>query len=89
MKYNISFIVLKFPIKENNIIDDIFAKFDGALFDGVFAKNTIRAYKSDFIQYQNWCLQNNLEPIPAGSKSRQLMSIILVRTTKAPPSVTK
>ena len=42
------------------MIDDIFAKFDGA-----FAKNTIRAYRSDFVQYQNWCLQNNLEPIPA------------------------
>jgi integrase len=42
------------------MIDDIFAKFDGA-----FAKNTIRAYRSDFIQYQNWCLQNNQEPIPA------------------------
>ena len=42
------------------MIDDIFAKFDGA-----FAKNTIRAYRSDFMQYQNWCLQNNLEPIPA------------------------
>jgi hypothetical protein len=33
------FIVL-LPIKENNMIDDIFAKFDGA-----FAKNTIRAYQ--------------------------------------------
>ena len=42
------------------MIDDIFAKFDGA-----FAQNTIRAYRSDFIQYQNWCLQNNLKPIPA------------------------
>ena len=42
------------------MIDDILAKFDGA-----FAENTIRAYRSDFIQYQNWCLQNNLEPIPA------------------------
>jgi integrase len=42
------------------MIEDIFAKFDGA-----FAKNTIRAYRSDFIQYQNWCLQNNQEPIPA------------------------
>jgi len=42
------------------MINDIFAKFDGA-----FAKNTIRAYRSDFAQYQNWCLQNNLEPIPA------------------------
>jgi integrase len=42
------------------MINDIFAKFDGA-----FAKNTIRAYRSDFNQYQNWCLQNNLDPIPA------------------------
>lgn len=42
------------------MIDHIFAKFDGA-----FAKNTIRAYRSDFAQYQNWCLQNNQEPIPA------------------------
>jgi integrase len=42
------------------MIDHIFAKFDGA-----FAKNTIRAYRSDFAQYQNWCLQNNLDLIPA------------------------
>jgi len=42
------------------MINDIFAKFDGA-----FAKNTIRAYRSDFNHYQNWCLQNNLDPIPA------------------------
>ena len=42
------------------MIDDIFAKFDGA-----FAKNTIRAYRSDFIQYQTWCLENGLAAIPA------------------------
>ena len=42
------------------MIDDIFAKFDGA-----FAENTIRAYRSDFIQYQTWCSQNSLAPIPA------------------------
>ena len=42
------------------MIDDIFAKFDGA-----FAKNTIRAYRSDFIQYQTWCVESRLEPIPA------------------------
>jgi integrase len=46
------------------MIDDIFAKFDGA-----FAKNTIRAYRSDFIQYQNWCLQNYQEPIPATAET--------------------
>ena len=45
---------------KNNMIDDILAKFDGA-----FAKNTIRAYRSDFIQYQTWCSQNKLKPIPA------------------------
>jgi integrase len=46
------------------MIEDIFAKFDGA-----FAKNTIRAYRSDFAQYQNWCLQNNLDLIPANAES--------------------
>jgi len=42
------------------MIDDILAKFDGA-----FAKNTIRAYRSDFIQYQTWCSHNNIDSIPA------------------------
>ena len=44
------------------MIDDILAKFDGA-----FAENTIRAYRSDFIQYQTWCSQNNLDPIPVSA----------------------
>ena len=44
------------------MIDDILAKFDGA-----FAENTIRAYRSDFIQYQIWCSNNKLKPIPASS----------------------
>ena len=42
------------------MIDSILAKFDGA-----FAKNTIRAYRSDFIQYQTWCAHNNIHSIPA------------------------
>lgn len=42
------------------MIDDILAKFDGA-----FAENTIRAYRSDFKQYQTWCVESRLEPIPA------------------------
>ena len=46
------------------MIDDILAKFDGA-----FAKNTIRAYRSDFIQYQTWCLLNNQDPIPASAEN--------------------
>jgi site-specific recombinase XerD len=46
------------------MIDDILAKFDGA-----FAKNTIRAYRSDFIQYQTWCSQNNIDSIPATAEA--------------------
>ena len=42
------------------MIDDILAKFDGA-----FAENTIRAYRSDFIQYQTGALHNNIDSIPA------------------------
>ena len=46
------------------MIDDILAKFDGA-----FAKNTIRAYRSDFIQYQIWCSHNNMDSIPATTET--------------------
>ena len=46
------------------MIDDILAKFDGA-----FAENTLRAYRSDFIQYQTWCSQNKLKPIPATAET--------------------
>jgi integrase len=64
MEYIIPFKALKFPFMENNMIDDILAKFDGA-----FAKNTIRAYRSDFIQYQIWCSHNNIDSIPATSEA--------------------
>ena len=46
------------------MIDDILAKFDGA-----FAENTIRAYRSDFIQYQAWCSHNNIDSIPATAEA--------------------
>jgi len=49
------------------MIEDIFAKFDGA-----FAKNTIRAYRSDFMQYQTWCLENSLAPIPAAADTMSM-----------------
>jgi integrase len=49
------------------MIDDILAKFDGA-----FAENTIRAYRSDFIQYQIWCSKNKLVPIPASAETMAL-----------------
>ena len=51
------FIILN---SENTMIDDILAKFDGA-----FSANTIRAYRSDFIQYEKWCLKHDQKPIPA------------------------
>jgi len=60
------------------MIDHIFAKFDGA-----FAKNTIRAYRSDFIQYQNWCLQNNLDPIPANAETMASYIDYLSQTNKS------
>ena len=60
------------------MIDDIFAKFDGA-----FAKNTIRAYRSDFIQYQNWCIQNNLDPIPATADTMAIYVDYLSQTNKS------
>jgi len=46
------------------MIDDILAKFDGA-----FAKNAIRAYRSDFTQYQTWCSHNNIDSIPATAEA--------------------
>ena len=64
--------------EKNNMIDDIFAKFDGA-----FAKNTIRAYRSDFAQYQNWCLQNNLEPIPTTAETMAMYVDYLSQTNKS------
>ena len=45
------------------MIDEILAKFDGA-----FADNTIRAYRSDFIQYEKWCLEKNNKPFPANAE---------------------
>ena len=46
------------------MIDDILVKFDGA-----FAENTIRAYRSDFIQYQAWCSHNSIDSIPATAEA--------------------
>ena len=45
---------------KDTMIDEIFESFDGA-----FAKNTIRAYRSDFEQYSKWCALKNFPPIPA------------------------
>ena len=60
------------------MIDDIFAKFDGA-----FAKNTIRAYRSDFIQYQAWCSDNKLDPIPASADTMAMYVDYLSENNKS------
>ena len=42
------------------MIDEIFEKFDGA-----FSENTLRAYRSDFKQYEAWCVSNKRPSLPA------------------------
>ena len=60
------------------MIEDIFAKFDGA-----FAKNTIRAYRSDFIQYKTWCVESRIEPIPATADTVAMYVDYLSETNKS------
>ena len=60
------------------MIDDILAKFDGA-----FAKNTIRAYRSDFIQYQTWCSHSNIDSIPATAEAMALYVDYLSENNKS------
>lgn len=43
-----------------NMLDQLFEKFDGA-----FSENTLRAYRSDFQQYEAWCLTNKQPSLPA------------------------
>jgi integrase len=64
--------------EKRNMIDDIFAKFDGA-----FAKNTIRAYRSDFMQYQTWCLENGLAAIPATADTMSMYVDYLSENNKS------
>ena len=45
---------------QDTTINDIFEKFDGA-----FAENTMRAYRSDFRHYQTWCENNDIPSLPA------------------------
>ena len=42
------------------MIDHILASFDGA-----FAENTLRAYRSDYTHYEKWCSSHGWQPIPA------------------------
>lgn len=40
------------------MLEELFEKFEGA-----FAENTIRAYKSDFNHFSQWCSNNNLDSL--------------------------
>lgn len=60
------------------MIDEIFEKFDGA-----FAENTIRAYRSDFEQYSKWCLTKNISPIPATASNLAMYINELSETCKS------
>ena len=45
------------------MVDELFEKFDGA-----FAPNTIRAYRSDFNDFSNWCSLNGLAALECSDK---------------------
>ena len=59
-------------------IDEIFEKFDGA-----FAENTIRAYRSDFEQYSKWCANKSIPPIPATADNLAMYVDDLSQTCKS------
>jgi site-specific recombinase XerD len=63
---------------QNTMIDEIFEKFDGA-----FAENTIRAYRSDFDQYSKWCANMGIPPIPATADNLALYVDDLSHTCKS------
>ena len=58
------------------MIDEILAKFEGA-----FAQNTIRAYRSDFIQYEQWCEQRRIKTLPV--RAQHLASYVDYLSTYA------
>jgi integrase len=45
------------------MIDELFGRFDGA-----FSENTLRAYRSDFQQYESWCATKDRPSIPANAE---------------------
>lgn len=45
---------------DNNMLDKLFVRFDGA-----FSENTLRAYRSDFKQYEAWCATKKQPSLPA------------------------
>ena len=67
-----------FYVLKNNMIEDTFAKFDGA-----FSKKAIGAHRSDFAKYQNWCLQNSLDPIPVTAETMAMYVDYLSENNKS------
>ena len=63
---------------QNTMIDEIFEKFDGA-----FAENTIRAYRSDFEQYSKWCANKSISPTPATADNLAMYVDELSHTCKS------
>ncbi len=63
---------------KDTIIDKIFERFDGA-----FAENTIRAYRSDFEQYSIWCETKKISPIPATADNLAMYVDDLSHTCKS------
>ena len=63
---------------KDTMIDEIFERFDGA-----FAENTIRAYRSDFEQYLKWCANQGIAPIPATANNLALYVDDLSHTCKS------
>lgn len=63
---------------QNTMIDEIFEKFDGA-----FAENTIRAYRSDFEQYSKWCANKSIPSIPATADNLVMYVDDLSQTCKS------
>ena len=45
---------------KNNMLDQLFLRFDDAL-----SENTLRAYRSDFKQYEAWCAKKKQPSLPA------------------------
>ena len=60
------------------MIDELFAKFEGA-----FAENTIRGYRHDFDQFAKWCAIESIHPLPAPSISIAAHIDALSETHKA------
>ena len=63
---------------KDTMIDEIFQRFDGA-----FAENTIRAYRSDFEQYSKWCAKKSISPIPATADNLAMYVDDLSHTCKS------